>query len=98
VPALALTLADPDLDVRLASAMALESMGPDTKEAMPALVRALKDREGRVRQWAAKALGKIGPAAKDALPALVEASKYDPIRPAAEEAISQIRAQPPNPP
>jgi HEAT repeat protein len=98
VPALALTLADPDLDVRLASAMALESMGPDTKEAMLALVRALKDREGRVRQWAAKALGKIGPAAKDALPALVEASKYDPIRPAAEEAISQIRAQPPNPP
>jgi HEAT repeat protein len=99
VPALALALADPDLDVRLASAMALEGMGPDTKEAMPALVRALKDREGRVRQWAAKALGKIGPAAKDALPALVEASKYDPIRPAAEEAISQIRAQPPpNPP
>ena len=98
VPALALALADPDLDVRLASAMALEGMGPDTKEAMPALVRALKDREGRVRQWAAKALGKIGPAAKDALPALVEASKYDPIRPAAEEAIGQIRAQPPNTP
>lgn len=98
VPALALALADPDLDVRLASAMALEGMGPDTKEAMPALMRALKDREGRVRQWAAKALGKMGPAAKDALPALVEASKFDPIRPAAEEAISQIRAQPPNPP
>jgi HEAT repeat protein len=99
VPALALALTDSDLDVRLASAMALEGMGPDAKEAMLALVRALKDREGRVRQWAAKALGKIGPAAKDALPALVEASKYDPIRPAVEEAISQIRAQPPpNPP
>jgi hypothetical protein len=40
----------------------------------------------------------MGPAAKDALPALVEASKFDPIRPAAEEAITQIRAQPPNPP
>ena len=98
VPALASALADPDIEVRLASAMALEGIGPDAREAMPALVRALKDREGRVRQWAAKALGKIGPAAKDALPALVEASKYDPIRPAVEEAISQIRGeQPVNP-
>jgi HEAT repeat protein len=91
VPALATALADEDMDVRVASAMALENMGPDAKDAMPALIRALKDREGRVRQWAAKALGKIGPAAKDAVPALVEASKYDPIRPAVEEAISQIR-------
>ncbi len=98
VPALASGLADPDLDVRLASAMALEGMGSDAREAMPALVRALKDREGRLRQWAAKALGKIGPAAKDALPALAEAAKYDPIRPAVEEAIGQIRGdQPVNP-
>jgi len=98
VPALAAALADPDMEVRVASAMALEGMGPDAKEAMPALVHALKDREGRVRQWAAKALGKIGPAAKDAVPALVEASKYDPIRPATEEAIRQIRGeQPVNP-
>ena len=95
VPALALALADANFEVRVASAMALESMGPDTTEAMPALIRALKDREGRVRQWAAKALGKIGPPAKDALPALVEASKYDPIRPAVEEAISQIRGERP---
>jgi HEAT repeat protein len=98
VPALAAALTDPDLDVRLASAMALENIGPDAKDAIPALVRALKDREGRVRQWAAKALGKIGPAAKDALPALVEAAKYDPIRPAAEEAISQIRGRQPTAP
>jgi HEAT repeat protein len=95
VPALASTLADPDMEVRVASAMALEGIGPDAKEAVPALVRALKDREGRVRQWAAKALGKIGPAAKDALPALVEASKFDPIRPAVEEAISQIQGEQP---
>ncbi len=98
VPALASALADPDLEVRLASAMALEAMGSDAREAMPALVRALKDKEGRVRQWAAKALGKIGPAAKDALPALVEAGKYDPIRPAVEEAIGRIKGdQPANP-
>ncbi len=95
VPALASTLADPDMEVRVASAMALEAIGPDAKEAMPALVRALKDREGRVRQWAAKALGKIGPAAKDAIPALLEAGKYDPIRPAVEEAISQIKGEQP---
>jgi HEAT repeat protein len=95
VPALALALGDANFEVRVASAMALESMGPDTTEAMPALIRALTDREGRVRQWAAKALGKIGPAAKEALPALVEASKYDPIRPAVEEAIREIRGEPP---
>lgn len=97
VPALAAALSDADLDVRLGSAMALEAIGPDAKDAVPALIRALKDKEGRVRQWAAKALGKIGPAARQALPALAEASKLDGIRPAAEEAIGQIKSgQPAN--
>src|SRR5262245_8314842 len=93
VPALASTLADEHMEVRVASAMALENIGPDAQVAMPALVRALKDREGRVRQWAAKALGKIGPAARDALPALEEASRYEPIRPAVQEAVRQIKGE-----
>ncbi len=93
VPALALSVGDAEMEVRVASAMALEAIGPDSRDAVPALVRALKDREGRVRQWAAKALGKIGPPAKEALPALAEAAKYDPIRPAVEEAIRQIKGE-----
>lgn len=92
VPALAAALSDQDHEVRVAAAMALENMDPgDAKEAIPALIRALKDREGRVRQWAAKALGKIGPPAREAIPALNEAARFDPVRPAAEEAIRQIQ-------
>jgi HEAT repeat protein len=90
-PALGEALSDPEVDVRMGSAMALESIGPDAAPAVPALIQALKDREGVVRQRAAIALGIIGPAARDALPALQEAAKWDPVRPAAEEAIKKIR-------
>ena len=57
---------------------------------MQPLLQALKDPEGRVRQRAAIALGNIGPAAHSAVPALGEAAKWDPVRPAAEEAIRKI--------
>jgi adenylate cyclase len=77
----------------MGSAMALESIGPEAAPAVPALIQALKDREGVVRQRAAIALGVIGPAAQDALPALQEAAKWDPVRPAAEEAIRKIRGR-----
>jgi len=93
VPALAVLLADADKELRIAAAMALENMGPDAAEAVPALTRALKDPEGRVRQRAAIALGNIGPAARSAVPALGEAARWDPVRPAAEEAIRKIQAR-----
>jgi HEAT repeat protein len=92
-PALGEALADPEVDVRMGSAMALESIGPDAAPAVPALVKALKDREGVVRQRAAIALGSIGPAAQGAVPALVEAARWDPVRPAADEAIKKIRGR-----
>lgn len=91
VPELATALSDRDHEVRVTAAMALESIGPAAAPAVRALIKALRDKEGRVRQWSAKALGKIGPAASAAIPALVEASKFDPVRPAAEEAIRQIQ-------
>jgi HEAT repeat protein len=93
VPALAVLLSDADKEIRIAAAMALENMGPDAAEAVPALTRALKDPEGRVRQRAAIALGSIGPAARSAVPALGEAARWDPVRPAAEEAIRKIQAR-----
>ena len=93
VPALANLLSDGEASLRVAAAMALENMGPEAAPAVPALIRALKDRDGKVRQWAAKALGRIGPAADRAVPALVQAAKSEGIRPAAEEAIRQIRGQ-----
>jgi HEAT repeat protein len=93
VPALAALLADPDKELRIAAAMALENMGPDAAPAVPQLTQALKDKEGRVRQRAAIALGNIGAAARPAVPALGEAAKWDPVRPAAEEAIRKIQAR-----
>jgi HEAT repeat protein len=93
VPALAGALSDPDREMRIAAAMALESIGPDAAEAVPALIQALKDKEGMVRQRVAIALGSIGPAAQSAIPALVEAGKWDPVRPAVDEAIAKIRAR-----
>jgi HEAT repeat protein len=93
VPALAVLLSDEDKELRIAAAMALENMGPAAAEAVPALTTALKDKEGRVRQRAAIALGNIGPAARPAVPALGEAAKWDPVRPAAEEAIRKIQAR-----
>ena len=93
VPALADTLSDADRELRIAAAMALESIGPDAAPAVPALIKALKDKEGLVRQRVAIALGNIGPAAQDAIPALVEAGKWDPVRPAVDEAIAKIRVR-----
>jgi HEAT repeat protein len=93
VPALAEALSDPDREMRIAAAMALESIGPDAAAAVPALITALKDKEGLVRQRVAIALWSIGPAAQAAIPALVEAGKWDPVRPAVDEAIAKIRAR-----
>ena len=93
VPDLAAALEDADPGLRVTAAMALENMGPDAAPAVPALTKALKDKEGRVRQRAAIALGNIGAAARPAVPALGEAAKWDPVRPAAEEAIKKIQAR-----
>jgi HEAT repeat protein len=93
VPALAAALTDPEREVRLAAAMALGNMGAVAAPAVPALVQALQDPEAEVRQWAIKALGRIGPAASDALPALDRATRYDPQRQAAEEAMLRIQGR-----
>jgi HEAT repeat protein len=90
-PALAAALADEDPELRVMAAMALEGIGPEAQPAVPALVRALNDRDTELRQRAAKALGAMGPAAAGAVPALTAAARFEPVRPAAEEAIRRIR-------
>jgi HEAT repeat protein len=93
VPALVETLADPDLEMRVAAAMALENMGPAAAGAVPALINALGDGESRVRQTAVKALGNIGPAAREAVPVITRAVKRG-AWPEAEEALRQIQGRP----
>jgi HEAT repeat protein len=93
VPALAGALSDAEREVRLAAAMALGNMGEAAAAAVPALVGALEDPEGEVRQWAIKALGAIGPAASDALPALQRATRSDPHRQSAQEAMMRIQGR-----
>ena len=73
VPALARTINDVTVQVRLAAVWTLGEMGPVAKDAVPALAQALADLNVQVRQTAAWALGAFGPAAKDAVPELARA-------------------------
>ena len=96
VPELAATLADPDAELRMAAAMALQNMG---SAAAPArgLAKAISDRDVRVRQAAVKALGAIGPPAAAALPALTRVLRRG-SWPEAEEAVRRIRGLQPGAP
>ena len=73
VPTLTGTCADPDPDVRRASAWALGQIGPAANEAVPALVKALGDADNRVRCHAAEVLSRIGPVTDEVVPALIKA-------------------------
>ncbi len=78
VSLVALTLADPDPQVRAAAAWALSQIGAKGAAAAPALAQALSDSSPRVRSLAAVALEAMGPAAVPALPELVRALN-DPV-------------------
>jgi len=78
VSAVALTLTDPDPQVRMAAAWALSQMGAKGAVAAPALGQALSDSSPRVRSLAAVALEAMGSAAVPALPELVLALN-DPV-------------------
>ena len=74
VPALALLLTDPDLDVRLAAIAAFERMGPAAKAAAPDLRRTLGSTDAELRVAAIRALACIGGAeASAAVPELIDA-------------------------
>ena len=85
-----MALDDPDADLRVSAALALENMGPAAEPAVPALTKAVRDEDVRVRQAVVKALAAIGPAAKPALPALTRALRRG-SWPEAEEAVRRIR-------
>jgi hypothetical protein len=78
VSSVALTLTDPDPQVRMAAAWALSQIGAQAAAAAPALGQALADSNPRVRALAAVALEAMGPAAVPALPELVRALN-DPV-------------------
>jgi HEAT repeat protein len=68
VPAFCQLLADPDLDVRLAAATALERWGPAAHAAASDLRRTLRSTDAELRLAALRALAAIGgPEAKTAL-------------------------------
>lgn len=91
VPGLTGLLDDPEVGVRRGVAMALSNVGSCAAPAVPTLIVSLKDTDPAVRQYAAKALGEIGPPAAAAIPALAELTRFDALRPAAEEAMRKIR-------
>jgi hypothetical protein len=78
VSSVALTLTDPDPQVRVAAAWALSQMGAKGAAAAHALGQALSDSNPRVRSLAAVALEAMGSAAVPALPELVRALN-DPV-------------------
>lgn len=73
VSALAETLHDPAIEVRLAAAFSLGEMGACAATAVPALAALLHEPDPELRAVAAFALGQMGPAASDAVPTLIDA-------------------------
>lgn len=88
VPDLGRLLSDPDLNVRLAAAAALENLGPQAREAVPLLAAAVirGDVEGRVA--AMKALTALGAAAQPAVPQLAEVLSHPESRVRAQAALT----------
>jgi HEAT repeat protein len=70
VPALVRLLDEPDLDLQLMAAAALDHYGPEAKAAVPALVQRLGRGDAEIRTAALRALEGIGTDAREAVPAI----------------------------
>jgi HEAT repeat protein len=77
IPALAMTLADPQPELRRESLFALGAIGAAAAKVTDKIVEKLVDEEADVRHAACYALGKIGPDAQAALPKLRAAMDSD---------------------
>ena len=77
-----------DGPIRLAAAVALGRIGPESRAAVPDLVRALRDPDARVRSETAQALGAIGPAAGAAVAELVRMMSRD-----ADDEVADLAAE-----
>jgi HEAT repeat protein/S1-C subfamily serine protease/DNA-directed RNA polymerase subunit RPC12/RpoP len=95
MPALTAALNDSEHEVRVAAAMALESMDALGATDVALLTSLLKQQDSEVRACGARALGKMGPRAKAALPALMEAFKGtdNALRRAAIGALASLGAE-----
>jgi HEAT repeat protein len=92
VPELGRLLFDPDLDVRLAAATALEHYGNQAGAAVEDLIRAVSVGDAEIRIAVIHAIEAIGPDAKSAVPALAKALE-DPderVRRAAAETLGRF--------
>ncbi|MFC1581968.1 HEAT repeat domain-containing protein [Planctomycetota bacterium] len=93
VPALVKLLEDPDPEVRLLTAKAIDRMSFNGRAAIPALKRAVKDQDSRVREAAISALGRMQDSKKSTLQLLIDQLKdEDPkLRIASLRAIDNLR-------
>ncbi len=72
VPSLARLMADPDLDLRLVAASALEQYGPSASAAVPALTQSVTKGDSEIRLAAMRALVSVGRASTAALPVITD--------------------------
>jgi len=92
VDTLAEALGSEALDVRVAAAHILSTMGPDSKDAVKALAKAAGDDNRRVRWYSIDALGHAGPESAPAVDALIPLLENEDrfTRRRAVEALEQI--------
>jgi HEAT repeat protein len=72
VPGLAKLVADPDIDVALASATAIDRLGPAARHAVEALIRACRASDAELRIAAMRSLEGIGSGSAPAIPVLIQ--------------------------
>src|SRR5206468_5686381 len=61
VDAIAKTMSDPEMTVRVQALQAIGTIGKDAKHTIPLLMKGLNDKEIAVAAWSIWALGKMGP-------------------------------------
>lgn len=92
VRAVSRLLQDKDFNTRREAFSYLQSLGPDSKEAVPALIAVLKAPIDGFTRAAVVTLAKIGPDAKEAVPELTRLLRgdNDNLRQSAKDALDQI--------
>ena len=92
VPALAKLLEEPDLDLRIAAAWALERYGPAARAAVPALAKAVGTGDPEIRRAVMTTLVAIGKDAESAIPAITAelANRNPGVRVAAADSLSRF--------
>ncbi len=93
IPGLAAALRDPDRQVRLAAAGALEDFGPAATPALPALEKALQSDDSELRYHAVRAIEAMGTNARPAIPRLTQATNdsFVPVQTVSKRTLEALR-------